>query len=88
MRITRVRLQNWKNFTNLDVSVRERTFLVGPNASGKSNFLDVIRFMMDMVRPGGGLERALQRLAHGRDARLHDAGGFRDGAAGALPARG
>ena len=60
MRIARVCLQNWKNFTCLDVSMTDRTFLVGPNASGKSNFLDAIRFMMDVVRPGGGLERALQ----------------------------
>jgi predicted ATPase len=35
-------------------------FLVGPNASGKSNFLDVFRFLRDVVRVGGGLEKATE----------------------------
>src|SRR5438105_6220689 len=34
-------------------------FLVGPNASGKSNLLDVFRFLRDLVRGGGGLEKAV-----------------------------
>jgi len=35
-------------------------FIVGPNASGKSNFLDVFRFFYDIVKPGGGLKSAIQ----------------------------
>ena len=27
--------------------------LIGPNASGKSTYLDVVRFLGDMVQPGG-----------------------------------
>jgi predicted ATPase len=34
-------------------------FLVGPNASGKSNLLDVFRFLRDIAKPGGGFERAV-----------------------------
>jgi len=34
-------------------------FLVGPNASGKSNFLDAFRFLRDLVNVGGGLEKAV-----------------------------
>jgi predicted ATPase len=34
-------------------------FLVGPNASGKSNLLDVFRFLRDIAKPGGGLQKAV-----------------------------
>ena len=33
-------------------------FLVGPNASGKSNFLDLFRFLDDLASPGGGFREA------------------------------
>lgn len=60
MLISRVRLQNWRNFKELDVSLREVTYLLGPNASGKSNFLDVFRFLRDVSKPhGGGLQTAI-----------------------------
>ena len=53
-----IQLRNWKNFRNVDLKVGPRLFLVGPNASGKSNFLDAIRFLRDLVLPGGGLHSA------------------------------
>lgn len=34
-------------------------FIVGANASGKSNFLDVFRFLRDIAKPGGGLQFAI-----------------------------
>jgi predicted ATPase len=36
-------------------------FLVGPNAAGKSNFLDVFRFLHNIVSVGGGLEEAVRK---------------------------
>ena len=33
--------------------------MIGPNASGKSNLLDVFRFLRDIAKPGGGLQRAM-----------------------------
>lgn len=45
MKITRIELRNWKNFKKVDAELSGRMFLVGPNASGKSNFLDAFRFM-------------------------------------------
>jgi len=59
MRFSRVVLENWRNFGQVDVTLQNRAFLVGPNASGKSNFLDVFRFLHDLVVPGGGFEQAV-----------------------------
>jgi predicted ATPase len=60
MRFTELRLRNWKNFTAVDVKLAQRVFLVGPNASGKSNFLDAIRFLRDLVTEGGGLAKSVE----------------------------
>ena len=39
MQFSRIKLENWRNFGKVDVPVATRVFLVGANASGKSNFL-------------------------------------------------
>ncbi|EIV5553794.1 TPA: AAA family ATPase [Klebsiella pneumoniae] len=59
MNITRLKLKNWKNFKNIDVPLHDRVYIIGPNAVGKSNFLDVFRFMSDICRDGGGLQKAV-----------------------------
>ena len=59
MYISRIKLYNWKNFHDCEVVLSERCFIVGANATGKSNFLDVIRFMRDIVKQGGGLQAAV-----------------------------
>lgn len=60
MHFTRVRLKNWRNFVSVDLKLGERLFLAGPNASGKSNLLDVFRFLRDLAKTGGGLQQAVQ----------------------------
>lgn len=57
----RLRLKNWKNFQDVDIEVRDRMFLVGANAAGKSNLLDVFRFLKDLASPGGGFGEAVAR---------------------------
>ena len=59
MRFSKILLENWRNFTRVDIPLQQRMFLVGPNASGKSNLLDAFRFLRDLVRVGGGLEKAV-----------------------------
>lgn len=59
MIISYVKLKNWRNFRNVDAKLGGRVFLIGPNASGKSNFLDVLRFLRDIAEPGGGLQKAV-----------------------------
>lgn len=61
MVIKRLHVRNWRNFRSLDVNLRERMFVVGPNAAGKSNFLDIFRFLRDVARDeGGGLQKAIK----------------------------
>lgn len=54
-----VRLKNWKNFAQVQADIRDRVFLVGPNASGKSNFLDAFRFLRDLASSGVGFQEAI-----------------------------
>ena len=58
MQITKIELRNWKNFRHATVSLENRAFVVGPNASGKSNFLDALKFLRDIADPEGGFQRA------------------------------
>ena len=50
---------NWRNFHSVAIDLRDRMFIVGPNASGKSNFLDVFRFLRDIAKGGGGLQKGI-----------------------------
>lgn len=61
MHITHLHLRNWRNFRDVDVRFSNRVFLVGPNASGKSNLLDALRFARDVAESGGGFQRAVER---------------------------
>lgn len=60
MIINRLIAKNWRNFQHINVPLRERQFIVGPNASGKSNLLDIFRFLRDIAKAeGGGLQKAI-----------------------------
>jgi predicted ATPase len=69
MRFTRLKLENWRNFRAVDVSLAQRVFVVGPNASGKSNLLDALRFLRDIADRAGGLRRALDERRGMRSVR-------------------
>jgi predicted ATPase len=60
MIVSHLSLKNWRNFRSVDVPLHSRVFLAGPNASGKSNFLDAFRFLRDIVKRGGGLQQAIE----------------------------
>lgn len=61
MIVKHLAVKNWRNFQRIDVNLRDRQFIVGPNASGKSNLLDVFRFLRDVAKPeGGGLQKAVK----------------------------
>ena len=52
MKIRELRLKNWRNFGNADFELTNRTFIIGANAAGKSNLLDVFRFLKDVTVDG------------------------------------
>lgn len=55
--IHRVRAKNYKSIAACDVQLGPLTYLVGPNGTGKSNFLDILHFVKDALE--GSLENAL-----------------------------
>jgi predicted ATPase len=61
LRVTRLQLSNWRNFLSVDTELQRRVFLVGPNAVGKSNLLDTLRFLHDIAAVGGGFQAAVDR---------------------------
>src|SRR5687768_9984450 len=61
MHFSRIQVRNWRNFSHFDVPLQNRAFLIGANASGKSNFLDIFRFLRDLAATsGGGFQQAVQ----------------------------
>ena len=63
MHIRRLKLKNWRNFKLGEINnLPETVYILGPNASGKSNLLDAVRFLRDVSKHrGGGLQDALER---------------------------
>jgi predicted ATPase len=59
--ISKIELKNWRNSENVEVDLTDRVFVVGPNAAGKSNFLDVFKFLRDVALPRDGLQEAINQ---------------------------
>lgn len=88
LRFRKLQLKNWKNFASVDIELRDRMFLVGANATGKSNLLDAFRLLRDLASSGGGLAEAIRRregvgtircLASPRDSDIEVGVDLRDG---------
>ena len=47
MRISRVCIENFRNFKLLDVELGQNIVLVGENKAGKSNFIEALRLVLD-----------------------------------------
>ncbi|WP_312048609.1 AAA family ATPase [Acinetobacter courvalinii] len=60
MYVKSVVLKNWRNFRNAEGELSLVSYILGANAAGKSNFLDIFRFLRDVAKPeGGGLQKAV-----------------------------
>jgi len=59
--ITRVRARNFKSLRDVDFSLGPLNVLVGPNMGGKSNVLDLFRFLQECWSPQFGPGNALTR---------------------------
>lgn len=61
MIVSSIRLKNWQNFRAAEAHFRERVYIIGPNASGKSNLLGALRFLRDVCKAeGGGFQKAVK----------------------------
>lgn len=52
MKIKRIKVFNFKTFKELDLELGDFNVLIGPNASGKSNFVQILKFLRDICRDG------------------------------------
>ncbi len=52
MKLKRLRVSNFKSFSKFEINLKEFNVLIGANASGKSNFVDLLRFLKDIVNHG------------------------------------
>lgn len=52
MFIKRLEVQNFKSFDHLEVELNDLNILVGANASGKSNFIQIFEFLRNISRYG------------------------------------
>jgi len=56
-RIKRIKIHNFKNFKDLDLELNKFNVVIGQNASGKSNFIQIFSFLKDIITKG--LENAI-----------------------------
>ncbi|NTW50591.1 MAG: AAA family ATPase [Chlorobiales bacterium] len=57
MSIKTIRVSNFKSFKELTLSLNHFNVLIGANAAGKSNFLQIFKFLRDLAKDG--LENAI-----------------------------
>ena len=57
MAIKKISVSNFKSFEDIEVELGEFNVLIGPNASGKSNFIEIFKFLRDIATLG--LDNAL-----------------------------
>lgn len=58
--LTRIEIDGFKSFTNLKLDLQPFTVVAGPNASGKSNLFDALRFLSQLASLD--LSEALRRV--------------------------
>lgn len=52
MGIKRIAISNFKSFKNIDIKLDKFNVLIGGNASGKSNFVQIFKFLRDLTNFG------------------------------------
>ncbi|WP_437663243.1 AAA family ATPase [Sorangium sp. So ce1182] len=77
--ITKICARNFRSIgKRIELELGAMTVLVGPNASGKSNVVDLLRFLAECASGGGGIDKpvaarhGLRALRHGSSAEPSD----------------
>jgi predicted ATPase len=52
MTIKRIAVSNFKSFDNIETELGKLNVVIGPNASGKSNFVNIFKFLNDIFKSG------------------------------------
>lgn len=52
MRIKSIEVKNFKSFRHVQLELSKFNVLIGPNAAGKSNFINIFRFFRDIIHDG------------------------------------
>jgi predicted ATPase len=72
--IRRIEAKNYRSLKYMDQSLESFHVLVGPNASGKTTFMDIVSFLAEIVK--SGIDVAIQnRSANYRDLTFSSKGG-------------
>lgn len=68
MHLTRLQLEQFRNYAHLDLAVPQRGLLLfGANASGKTSFLEALYLLATTRSPRAGVERELIRWGSGEE---------------------
>lgn len=60
MLIKNIKVSNFKSFEEVDIDLKKFNVLIGANASGKSNFINILKFLKDIAE--NGLDNAISML--------------------------
>src|SRR5579864_4108258 len=75
--IKRIRIQRYKSLVDVDVSLKPLSVLFGPNAAGKSNFIDALQ-LLSRIAGSRTLKEAFEPPYRGKpmESFSFDAGGL------------
>lgn len=52
MKIDRIKLENYKNFLDIEIDCNQMNVILGGNSTGKTNFVSIFSFLKDLSRSG------------------------------------
>lgn len=52
MKITKIKAENFKSYKNIEIKLNNLNFIIGGNASGKSNYVNLLKFFNDIIYYG------------------------------------
>lgn len=49
MKIQRIKAKNFKSYKKIDINLNNLNFIIGGNATGKSNYVNILKFLNDII---------------------------------------